>query len=472
MTRLVPFALLLFAAPTVAAPVPKVVLTAEQEAEFDQLWDNIAHGPAARVHLYCRLIRQPEAAVAYLTRHLPPAELSQQEAKRLLKDLRSSDDTTWKRAYRDLCTRDVRLALSPLEAWEYSDAAEFRNRLGASLYDYPISADSLAAGEVTFKIEPPDQLGAKWYLFRRQHGRGTRSELFFSPTEAETNDRNQGREWRAATVIAALERIGTPDARKHLTALADGHVSSSFTGQSNAALDRLKSPADLPAGKPATLWQLDPGKFSTPATADQLLADPKGSVALFRDTVKPLTLSKKEGAKLLVKLFSDDLTEVGAALKEMRYYDLRLAMSAEDAWAEAKTATHRCRLASAFWLKTQSAWEFTRVDEGDELIDHTYHPPEPVFNRWHIRTHLRNGVSAEDAQKAKGLSSSTRLDNTLAELTKFGDDRWSREESAIYILDAIGTDDAIAIIKDMATGHPDAGPTKAAKEVLKRRGVK
>lgn len=46
--------------------------------------------------------------------------------------------------------------------------------------------------------------------------------------------------------------------------------------------------------------------------------------------------------------------------------------------------------------------------------------------------------------------------------------KWFREEAAIWVLEAIGTDDALAIVKRMASGHPDAGPTIAAKEVLAR----
>ena len=50
--------------------------------------------------------------------------------------------------------------------------------------------------------------------------------------------------------------------------------------------------------------------------------------------------------------------------------------------------------------------------------------------------------------------------------------KWFREEAAIWVLEAIGTDDALAIVRRMATGHPDAWPTIAAKEVLARRNRK
>ena len=43
---------------------------------------------------------------------------------------------------------------------------------------------------------------------------------------------------------------------------------------------------------------------------------------------------------------------------------------------------------------------------------------------------------------------------------------WTRATRAIILLEHIATPDAIAILKDMATGHPDAEPTKAAKQAL------
>ncbi len=39
---------------------------------------------------------------------------------------------------------------------------------------------------------------------------------------------------------------------------------------------------------------------------------------------------------------------------------------------------------------------------------------------------------------------------------------------AILLLKHIGTPGAVAILKDMATGHPDAQPTKVARDCLER----
>jgi hypothetical protein len=45
---------------------------------------------------------------------------------------------------------------------------------------------------------------------------------------------------------------------------------------------------------------------------------------------------------------------------------------------------------------------------------------------------------------------------------------WTRAVRAIVLLEHIGTPGAVAILKDMATGHPDAQPTKVARDCLER----
>jgi hypothetical protein len=46
--------------------------------------------------------------------------------------------------------------------------------------------------------------------------------------------------------------------------------------------------------------------------------------------------------------------------------------------------------------------------------------------------------------------------------------KWTQAVRAIILLEHIGTPDAIAILREIATGHPDAQPTKLAAEALDR----
>jgi hypothetical protein len=40
------------------------------------------------------------------------------------------------------------------------------------------------------------------------------------------------------------------------------------------------------------------------------------------------------------------------------------------------------------------------------------------------------------------------------------------------LLEHIGTPEAVAILKDMASGHPDAQPTRVAREALDRLKIR
>jgi hypothetical protein len=46
--------------------------------------------------------------------------------------------------------------------------------------------------------------------------------------------------------------------------------------------------------------------------------------------------------------------------------------------------------------------------------------------------------------------------------------KWTRAVRAIALLEHIGTPGAVAILKDMATGHPDAQTTRVARDCLER----
>jgi hypothetical protein len=50
--------------------------------------------------------------------------------------------------------------------------------------------------------------------------------------------------------------------------------------------------------------------------------------------------------------------------------------------------------------------------------------------------------------------------------------KWTRAVRAIVLLEHIRTPEAVAILKTMASGHPDAYPTKVAREALAAIGEK
>lgn len=455
-----------------AAPVPAPPkLTAEQAAEFDRLWDACRFHEGDRAKLYLRLVAEPAAATAYLTAKLPPMAMTEEEGKKLLADLDSEDEKVWKRAYRALTVRDIRLAMTPQEAWDLATDQRQRERLAGLLlrYDGPGQLPPQGARcELEVKWADRLELSLTWDQDGREvvwsdwahvgYAEKMKARCFDAPAI------------RAGIAVAALERIGTPAAKKHLQALAEGDESGHATVKAKAALERLKGDP-LKAKTPADLWKIGQlGRWGAPEVLNQLLAQPKETVAFLKDTLKPLTLTEKEAKTLLAKLFSDDEKGWKAALAELCTFDLRLAMSVQDAWKLAVTPTARGRLQTVF---TTQLYAPTTVEKDDYDIDAAHAgkdyallPSNGDSVYWMFGPFPRGGKAPKDASESGGSGFEDALtDNTLTY-------RWQREEAAVRVLDAIGTDDALAVVKAMATGHKDAGPTKVAKEVLKRRGVK
>ena len=157
------------------------------------------------------------------------------------------------------------------------------------------------------------------------------------------------------------------------------------------------------------------------------------------------------------------------AFRELRTFDIRLAMPMDDAWALAKTADDRCRLVLAQTIWDREVGGDFEPDDRFQFVDYEYRDWPVQLGRvrgWHTTELKRPDIPAEDFPKDFRLGGVDPLGNTPREISGR---RWDREKSAIHILDAIGSEAALAIIADMATGHPDAAPTRVAKDVLKRR---
>jgi RNA polymerase sigma factor (sigma-70 family) len=170
--------------PPAAGPLP-----ADEAAA---LWDRLREGNAANAFTAMRqLLRCPGPAVTFLRDHLKPAAVVDEKTlQRLLRDLEADDFDTREKATRDLGA--------------VADRAESRLRKALE-------------GNVSAEVK-----------------RGIELALEAAASAPER--------WREVRAVEVLERLGTPEARQLLAALAGGAKESLLTREARAAAGRLKGP--------------------------------------------------------------------------------------------------------------------------------------------------------------------------------------------------------------------------------------
>jgi hypothetical protein len=195
------------------------------------------------------------------------------------------------------------------------------------------------------------------------------------------------------------------------------------------------------------LWAdlLSPDEQVATVAALRLAADPDSAVEYLRDKLPPVQLTK-ERAKTLI----EDLVKGGRparfAFEELHYFDFRLALKHEEQ-AEAMlgpAGAHLCAL-----LCETSPDNFPPQPPG------AFHWNSPDNKRW--RFHWGDWIDQHDV--AIYVADIGTLGRNAA---------WVRAVRAVGILEHIGTPPAQKILEGLATGHPDAAPTKAAKRTLER----
>ena len=119
-----------------AAPVPVFKPSALRDAEFEKLWNAIGWYQPDAVKFWCRVHADPKAGYAYLDRKIEPIQMSEATGKRLIDDLGSDDEPTWKAAVARLKARDIRLAMNFLDAWDYAKSDVQKVQLSAATFEF------------------------------------------------------------------------------------------------------------------------------------------------------------------------------------------------------------------------------------------------------------------------------------------------------------------------------------------------
>ncbi|VTR94123.1 unnamed protein product [Gemmata massiliana] len=216
-----------------AAPVPND--PAGVRKLLDAKWAELEKDEFAASRALLALSARPKEAIPFLREQLKPLKLTQDQAKRLLKDLGSDKEEVWKGAFHEMEYLDPRLTIGLVELMDQVTETPARQRLVAVLTGYEISAVALLLGEKGITLS--DIGKGEGYNFRSDRG----SWWAEHRVERLNIGGNRKRKWtQTVRAIALLEFFGTPDAVAILKNLATGHPDAQPTKMAKEALDRLK----------------------------------------------------------------------------------------------------------------------------------------------------------------------------------------------------------------------------------------
>ncbi len=176
------------------------------------------------------------------------------------------------------------------------------------------------------------------------------------------------------------------------------------------------------------------------------LADrPDETVAFVKAKLKPLKISAVEVRALLLKLGNGDEKVWKTAREELEYFDPRLAIDLETLMDHYTETPVRQRMVEVLSDRPPGQLEgkqvsLRRVGRGDGFNFSS----QPGGSWWaEHKVDRINGSRGGNPKK-----------------------KWTRAVRAIVLLEHIGTPSAVAILENLAVGHPDAQPTKVARDAL------
>jgi hypothetical protein len=170
---------------------------------------------------------------------------------------------------------------------------------------------------------------------------------------------------------------------------------------------------------------------------------PAESVAFFAERLKPLKITEDEVKSLISDLESDDKNVWKPAFDKMQYFDPRLAIDLSTLMTDNVKPRSRNRLVAILCSVNEDVYAGKSIKL--RFADSGYNFVSDDIGSWWAEHRIEHiGSGTEENFKPQ----------------------WVRACRAIVLLEHIGSPEAITILRDMATGHPDAKPTKAAAEAL------
>jgi len=197
----------------------------------------------------------------------------------------------------------------------------------------------------------------------------------------------------------------------------------------------------------------------------EMSARPKADVVVFlAGKLKPLKLAEEHAKKLLADLGHEKEEVAKAAFDELSYFDPRLVLTVDSVLKELPAGRHRQRVAALLLGGDLDSYVDCKVE---------YHSSADMAARNGGKKFPGNFMVEDSNPQRVGAigvrNYSTAVAETPAELSEWQRHKnWRRVTRAVMILEHLGTPEAMKVLEAMATGHPDAGPTLAAKDAMKR----
>lgn len=171
--------------------------------------------------------------------------------------------------------------------------------------------------------------------------------------------------------------------------------------------------------------------------------NPAAAIPFLKEKLKPLKLDPEQCRQWLKELGSKDEAEWKAAWEKLDYLDPRLAIDLKTLMDEVNDAPARTRMV-----------EICSDRKADSLVG------QQVI----LRAVGNDGFNFFAGGSWWAEHRIERIGSSPWRPKK----AWTRAARCVAILEQIGSQDSVAVLLKLANGHPDAFPTKAARESLLR----
>jgi hypothetical protein len=420
-----------------------VAIANDHSAGPESLWADLEKDELAANRALLTLADRPVEATALLKSKMKPLTITRERVHSLLKDLGREDEKVWRRAFEELDYFDPRLVIDLETLMRDITEPLVRTRMVELMSARP---PDLLKGKVVGLMPLGRGKDFQGFNFVMRPGGAWWAEHRVENLNMFGDDTTKTKWTRTVRGVVLLEHIGTLEALAIVKEISTGDPDAQPT---KVALEAVARSARKHAANAMALptWWADLEK--TELEAAQVLLNfadrPAESVAFLKKQMRPLTIDGERVQTLLTDLGSEDDAIWKPAFEELQYFDPRLVFDLQSLMRDVKEPSVRTRM-----VEIMSGFE-ADSHKGKEISLRGNPGSFNFFDgqgSWHAEDRVeRMNVFLRGSNEKK---------------------KWTRAVRAMVFLEHTATPDAVSILKVMASGQPDAQPTKAAREAMGR----